>query len=176
MAAVPAVVLQQLPVNTLTEPRLTPGGLATQYSSVGHYDLAGPGDRHHRAGRRRALPGLPARQPVVHLAGLHQPPDLAERHSGAGGSGRQDPDRGHRREPRRDELARNARPPQGLPAVPLAAGVARTHRGRRPDRRGRRHRRGGGTRCRTTSRTRSPKRTGGRGSRAPEQIADRMLG
>jgi hypothetical protein len=30
----------KLPVNTLTEPRLTPGGLATQYSSAGHYDLA----------------------------------------------------------------------------------------------------------------------------------------
>jgi hypothetical protein len=30
----------QLPVNTLTEPRPTPGGLATQFSSVGHYDLA----------------------------------------------------------------------------------------------------------------------------------------
>jgi hypothetical protein len=29
----------QLPVNTMTEPRLTPGGLATQYSSVGHFDL-----------------------------------------------------------------------------------------------------------------------------------------
>lgn len=28
-----------LPVNTLTAPRLTPGGLATQYSSVGHYDM-----------------------------------------------------------------------------------------------------------------------------------------
>nr|WP_206038281.1 hypothetical protein [Rhodococcus sp. HNM0569] len=28
-----------LPVNSLTEPRLTPGGLATQYSSVGHYDI-----------------------------------------------------------------------------------------------------------------------------------------
>ena len=28
-----------LPVNTLTEPRFTPGGLATQFSSVGHYDL-----------------------------------------------------------------------------------------------------------------------------------------
>jgi len=28
-----------LPVNTLTSPRLTPGGLATQYSSVGHYDI-----------------------------------------------------------------------------------------------------------------------------------------
>lgn len=30
----------KLPVNTMTEPRLTPGGLATQFSSVGHYDLA----------------------------------------------------------------------------------------------------------------------------------------
>ena len=29
-----------LPVNTLTEPRSTPGGLTTQFSSVGHYDLA----------------------------------------------------------------------------------------------------------------------------------------
>ncbi|GAA1481220.1 DUF1214 domain-containing protein [Gordonia sinesedis] len=28
------------PVNTFTAPRLTPGGLATQYSSVGHYRLA----------------------------------------------------------------------------------------------------------------------------------------
>ncbi len=30
----------QLPVNTLTQPRSTPGGLTTQFSSVGHYDLA----------------------------------------------------------------------------------------------------------------------------------------
>ncbi|WP_410050956.1 hypothetical protein [Acidiferrimicrobium sp. IK] len=29
----------ELPVNTLTEPRRTPGGLSTQFSSVGHYDL-----------------------------------------------------------------------------------------------------------------------------------------
>jgi hypothetical protein len=29
----------KLPVNTLTEPRTTPGGLTTQFSSVGHYDL-----------------------------------------------------------------------------------------------------------------------------------------
>ncbi|GAB2680648.1 hypothetical protein GCM10027088_70800 [Nocardia goodfellowii] len=28
-----------LPVNTMTEPRLTPGGLSTQFSSVGHYEL-----------------------------------------------------------------------------------------------------------------------------------------
>ncbi|MET0237806.1 MAG: hypothetical protein ABW224_24420 [Kibdelosporangium sp.] len=31
----------KLPVNTMTEPRSTPGGLTTQFSSVGHYDLAG---------------------------------------------------------------------------------------------------------------------------------------
>jgi hypothetical protein len=30
----------KLPVNTLTEPRSTPGGLTTQFSSAGHYDLA----------------------------------------------------------------------------------------------------------------------------------------
>ena len=29
----------KLPVNTLTPPRTTPGGLASQFSSVGHYDL-----------------------------------------------------------------------------------------------------------------------------------------
>ena len=29
----------KLPVNTMTQPRLTPGGLATQYSSAGHYEL-----------------------------------------------------------------------------------------------------------------------------------------
>jgi len=29
------------PVNTLTPPRTTPGGLATQFSSAGHFDLAG---------------------------------------------------------------------------------------------------------------------------------------
>ncbi len=155
-----------LPVNTMVAPRLTPGGLATQYSSVGHFDLTpGPGAGHHAAGHRRAVSRLPARQPLVHLAGLHQPPDLAERHSGAGGSGRQDPDRGRRREPGRDELGRDTRAPQGLSAVPLAAGVPRADRGRRSHRRAGRPRQGGGARCRTTSRTRSPKRTGARGSR-----------
>jgi hypothetical protein len=29
----------KLPVNTMTEPRSTPGGLTTQFSSAGHYDL-----------------------------------------------------------------------------------------------------------------------------------------
>ena len=31
----------KLPVNTMTEPRPTPGGLSTQFSSAGHYDLDG---------------------------------------------------------------------------------------------------------------------------------------
>jgi hypothetical protein len=30
-----------IPVNTMVAPRLTPGGLATQYSSAGHFELAG---------------------------------------------------------------------------------------------------------------------------------------
>ena len=134
-----------LPVNTMVAPRLTPGGLATQYSSVGHFDLA----------PEQALvitlpvtdapvPRLPARQPLVHLAGLHQPPDIAERHSGTSGSGRQDPDRGRRRQPRRDELGGDTRARQGLSAVPLAAAVARADRGRRPDRRTGRPRQGRG--------------------------------
>ncbi len=44
----------------------------------------GPSADHHVARHRCALPRLPAGQPLVHLAGLHQPPDLAEWHSGAG--------------------------------------------------------------------------------------------
>ena len=81
-----------LPVNTMVAPRLTPGGLATQFSSVGHFDLTPEQALIITLPvARRSLPWLPARQPVVHLAGLHQPSDLAERRSGAGGSGRQDP-------------------------------------------------------------------------------------
>ena len=37
--AFPTRYYDNLPVNTLTEPRSTPGGLTTQFSSVGHYDL-----------------------------------------------------------------------------------------------------------------------------------------
>ena len=37
--AFPGWFYLNLPVNTLTEPRSTPGGLSTQFSSVGHYDL-----------------------------------------------------------------------------------------------------------------------------------------
>ena len=88
----------KLPVNTLVAPRLTPGwaGHAVLVRGALRPD-AGPGAGDHTARHRRALPGLPAGQPLVHLAGLHQPPDVAERHSGAGGSGRQDPHRGRGR-------------------------------------------------------------------------------
>ena len=37
--AFPEGFSRKLPANTLTEPRSTPGGLTTQFSSVGHYDL-----------------------------------------------------------------------------------------------------------------------------------------
>jgi hypothetical protein len=36
----PAWFYMNIPVNTMVAPRLTPGGLATQYSSAGHFDLA----------------------------------------------------------------------------------------------------------------------------------------
>ena len=38
--AFPGWFYLDLPVNTLTAPRRTPGGLASQFSSVGHYDLS----------------------------------------------------------------------------------------------------------------------------------------
>ncbi len=38
--AFPQFFQYQEPVNTLTEPRTTPGGLASQRSSIGHYELA----------------------------------------------------------------------------------------------------------------------------------------
>jgi hypothetical protein len=43
--AFPEWFTYQEPVNTLTVPKATPGGLASQFSSIGHYDL-GDGDGH----------------------------------------------------------------------------------------------------------------------------------
>ena len=163
VAAVPAVVLQQ-PAGQHV------GGAAAHAGWAGHAVLvrgalrpdAGAGAGDHTARDRRSLPRLPAGQPLVHLAGLHQPPDVVERHSGAGGSGRQDPHRGRGPQPRRHQLGGDARARQGLSAVPVAAGVARADRGRRPDRGTGRLRQGSRRRCRTTSRTRFPKKTGAR--------------
>src|SRR5947209_2631187 len=100
---------------------------------------SGAGD--YDPGLGRALPRLPAGQHVVHLAGLHQPPDLAEQHSGPSGPGRQGPHRRCRPEPGRDQLGGNARASTGLLAVPLAASVARADGGRRANRRAGRLRR-----------------------------------
>ncbi|MGB3770397.1 MAG: hypothetical protein WBF79_05460 [Rhodococcus sp. (in: high G+C Gram-positive bacteria)] len=38
--AFPSWFYLNLPVNSMTEPRLTPGGLSTQFSSAGHYELS----------------------------------------------------------------------------------------------------------------------------------------
>ena len=68
----------------------------------------GPGDDRDRArGRpgRRALPGHPARQHVVRLAGLHQPPDQPHRRPGPHRPGRPAALRDQRARPRRGQLA-----------------------------------------------------------------------
>jgi len=63
---------------------------------------SGAGD--HDPGLRRSLSRVPVGQHVVHLAGLHQPPDLAEQHPGPSGSGRQGPHRRRRPESGSDQL------------------------------------------------------------------------
>ena len=86
------------PANTMTPPRATPGGLATQFSSAGHFDLEDDEAMivtvPAAAKADRAVPGHPARQHVVHLARLRQPPDQPHRRSGQGRPGR--PDAVHR--------------------------------------------------------------------------------
>ena len=78
------------PVNTLTVPKSTPGGLASQFSSIGHYSLdRGPGDDRDRPGLRVRLPGDPDRLAVVHLHRLRAPPDLADQGAVARRPGRQ---------------------------------------------------------------------------------------
>ena len=39
MVRLPEWFTYKEPVNTLTEPQVTPGGLSSQFSSIGHYDL-----------------------------------------------------------------------------------------------------------------------------------------
>ena len=104
------------PVNTLTAPQSTPGGLASQRSSIGHYELAEdqalvitvP------ALRRLLLPGRPGRLGLVRVHRLRDPPDLA--HQGAGGHRprRADAVRRLRAEPRASPTG--SRPPATAPA------------------------------------------------------------
>ena len=133
-----------LPVNTMIAPRLTPGGLATQYSSVGHFDLAPD------QAMIITLPVTDAPYLGFQLGSLwYISLDYINHQTSLNGTQAQaDPDgkiryRRVRREPWRDELGGNAWAPQGVPAVPLAAALARADRGRRPDGRGGRRRQGG---------------------------------
>ena len=94
----------------------------------------GPGDdRDGARGRpgRRALPGHPARQHVVHLAGLHQPPDQPHRRPGPHRPGPAAALRDQRARPRRGQLAGAHRAPARLRADPLAAADPGPHRGGR---------------------------------------------
>ena len=113
-----------LPVNTLTAPRLTPGGLATQYSSVGHYDLSPD------QAIVITLPVTDAPYLGFQLGSLwYISLDYINHQTSLNGTQAQaDPDGKIRivvsdTQPWRDELVRNTGPRQGLPAIPLAAGV-----------------------------------------------------
>ena len=145
----------------MTEPRLTPGGLATQYSSVGHYELADDEALIVTVPAPRTAPyqGFQLGSHVVRLAGLRQPPDLASPPTRRG----VDPDGLLRfvvseRDPGlANWLERTGHRP-GLPADPVAAPVPRVHRGgrARPSRRSPSTR--SPTRCRTTPSAGEPRR------------------
>ena len=133
-----------LPVNTMIAPRLTPGGLATQYSSVGHFDLAPD------QAMIITLPVTDAPYLGFQLGSLwYISLDYINHQTSMNGTQAQaDPDgkiryRRVRCESWRDELGGDAWASQGVPAVPLAAALARTDRGRRTDGRGGRRRQGG---------------------------------
>ena len=94
----------------------------------------GPGDdRDGARGRpgRGALPGHPARQHVVRLAGLHQPPDQPDRRPGPHRPGPAAALRDQRARPRRGQLAGAHRAAAWLRADPLATADPGPHRGGR---------------------------------------------
>ena len=154
-----------LPVNTMVAPRLTPGGLATQYSSVGHFDLT------PEQALIITLPVTDAPYLGFQLGSLwYISLDYINHQTSLNGTQAQaDPDgkiryRGGRRQPRRNELG--VRPSGTARAICSSAGNG--CRASSPRLTGRRSNSSTSTRwpphCRTTSPTRSPKRTGVRGS------------
>ena len=93
------------PVNTLTAPQSTPGGLASQRSSIGHYELADDEAMVVTVPECTdcAYQGDPDRLGLVRLDRLRDPPDLA--HQGPG-----------RHRPRRQDAVRDLREqPGGTP-------------------------------------------------------------
>ena len=133
-----------LPVNTMVAPRLTPGGLATQYSSVGHFDLTPD------QAMIITLPVTDAPYLGFQLGSLwYISLDYINHQTSLNGTQAQaDPDGKIRivvsdANPGVTNWVRDPGASQGVSAVPLAAGLPRADRGRRPDRRGGRHRQGG---------------------------------
>lgn len=131
----------KLTVNTMTEPRLTPGGLATQYSSVGHYELTD---------EQAMIITVPASD-APYLASnwgasgtshwttsIIRPPSTTARHRSIRTDGSNG---GQREEPRCHQLDRNRRTSARHSAVPLAARVPRADAAGRSHRRNRRRRR-----------------------------------
>ena len=134
-----------LPVNTMVAPRLTPGGLATQYSSVGHFDLT------PEQALIITLPVTDAPYLGFQLGSLwYISLDYINHQTSLNGTQAQaDPDGKIRivvsdANPGVTNWVETLGHAQGLSAVPLAAAVAGVDRGRRPDRRAGRRRQGGG--------------------------------
>ena len=134
-----------IPVNTMVAPRLTPGGLATQYSSVGHFEL-----RPDQA-LIITLPVTDAPYLGFQLGSLwYISLDYINHQTSLNNTQAQaDPDGKIRivvadQNPGVTNWVETLGHRRGYPAVPLAAGVAPANRGRRTQRRAGRHRRGPG--------------------------------
>ena len=122
----------KLPVNTMTEPRLTPGGLATQYSSAGHYELADD------EALIVTVPASDAPYQGFQLGTMwYVSMDFANHQTSlTADQARHDPDGMLRfvvseRDPGLANWLETHRARARLPADPVAAHVARVHRGRR---------------------------------------------
>ena len=122
------------PVNTLTVPRPTPGGLSSQWSSVGHYDLADD-EALVLTVPRGTAPYLGFQLGTVWYTSL----EYADHQTSLNGHQAQvDPDGMirivvGRADPGRPQLGGAAGPRPRLPAVPLAAPRRPAVRGRRTD-------------------------------------------
>ena len=125
------------PVNTLTAPQSTPGGLSSQFSSIGHYSLADD---------EALVVTVPVSESAYQAIQVgsrwyvstdyeHHQTALNKSQSQADPDGRL-PLRDQRARPRHRELARALRPPPGRDDAALATARARTGRLGRPERGG----------------------------------------
>ena len=125
------------PVNTLTAPASTPGGLSSQFSSIGHYSLADD------EAMVVTVPVADCAYQAIQIGSRWYVSTDYEHHQtalnksqSAGRPGREVPLRDQRARPRRRQLAGALRPPPGRDDAALAAPRPLAGRLGRPQRRG----------------------------------------